>query len=45
MGNEVTTPLLEYSAGGEVNNLTWSLHQSDWVGLSFGKNVQILRVY
>ena len=45
MGAEVTAPLLEYGADAEITNLTWTMPQTDWVGLCFGKQVQILRVY
>jgi WD repeat-containing protein 68 len=37
-------PILAYSAGEEINQLQWSSMQPDWVGISFGNKIQILRV-
>lgn len=41
---ELTEPLLEYRAEGEITSLTWSLLQYEWLGISFGKTLQILKV-
>lgn len=32
MTPEVSAPLLEYGAEGEITNLSWSMPQTDWVG-------------
>jgi WD repeat-containing protein 68 len=37
-------PLLSYEAAGEINNLQWSVRESDWISVSFGTFMQILRV-
>jgi len=41
---EITEPLLEYKADGEITNLTWSILQTDWLGICYSKNLQILKV-
>jgi len=40
----VEDPILAYSAGGEINNLQWSIQQPDWVSIAFKDKLQILRV-
>lgn len=42
---EISAPLLEYGAEAEITNVTWSSLQTDWVGLCFNRQLQILRVY
>ena len=37
-------PLLEYCAGGCVNNMVWSSSQPDWLSIAFDDTVQILLV-
>ncbi|KAK1305182.1 Protein TRANSPARENT TESTA GLABRA 1 [Acorus calamus] len=37
-------PLLAYPAGAEINQLQWSAHQPDWIGIAFASKVQLLRV-
>lgn len=45
MQPEIKAPLLEYSAEGEISNLSWGIQESDWIALCFGKRLQVLRVY
>jgi len=40
----VEDPILAYNARGEINNLTWSAAQPDWVSIAFHDKLQILRV-
>lgn len=40
----VEDPILAYTAEAPVNTLQWSALQPDWIAISFGKKVQILRV-
>lgn len=42
---EIKAPLLEYSASGQISNLSWGIQESDWVALCFNNQMQILRVY
>ena len=42
---EIKAPLLEYSAAGQISNLSWGIQESDWVALCFSNQMQILRVY
>merc|ERR1712146_405393 len=44
MPKKVEDPILAYTADGEVNSLAWSASQSDWIAITFGANLQILRV-
>jgi WD repeat-containing protein 68 len=37
-------PILAYGAGAEISQLQWSATQPDWIGIAFGKSLQILRV-
>jgi hypothetical protein len=37
-------PLLEYCAGGCINNMLWSESQPDWLSIAFDDTVQILLV-
>jgi len=39
-----TDPVLAYTADAEINQLRWPAAQSDWVSISYGKNLQVLRV-
>ena len=40
----VEDPILAYTAESEINSLAWSPSAPDWVSISFGSKVQILRV-
>eukprot|EP01059_Diplonema_ambulator_P035775 TRINITY_DN8580_c0_g1_i2.p1 TRINITY_DN8580_c0_g1~~TRINITY_DN8580_c0_g1_i2.p1 ORF type:complete len:372 (+),score=78.76 TRINITY_DN8580_c0_g1_i2:35-1117(+) len=40
----VEDPILAYNATSHVNWLQWSALQTDWIAISYGSNVQILRV-
>jgi DDB1- and CUL4-associated factor 7 len=40
----IEDPILAYSAGGEINNVQWRASHQDWVGITYGNDVQILRV-
>lgn len=40
----VEDPILAYTAEAEIDTLQWSALQTDWIAISFGKKVQILRV-
>jgi len=44
MPKPVTEPILAFTAEGEINTLQWSAGQPDWVGITFNKKMQILRV-
>ena len=45
MTSEIKAPLLEYTALGEISNLSWGIQESDWIALCFNQQLQILRVY
>lgn len=45
MQPEIKAPLLEYSAKGEISNLSWGIQESEWVALCFKSQLQTLRVY
>eukprot|EP00605_Chrysophyceae_sp_TOSAG23-4_P000721 GSChrysophyteH1.ASY1.ANO1.805.1 assembled CDS len=40
----VQDPILAYSAAGEINNVQWRASHQDWVGITYGNEVQVLRV-
>ncbi|KAI7862151.1 WD40-repeat-containing domain protein [Spinellus fusiger] len=40
----IQDPVLAYAAESEVNALTWSKVNADWIGVGFGKTIQALRV-
>jgi WD repeat-containing protein 68 len=40
----VDDPILAYTADSEINSLCWSPSAPDWVSISFGSKVQILKV-
>ncbi|KAH6568580.1 hypothetical protein BASA50_001209 [Batrachochytrium salamandrivorans] len=40
----VREPLLAYSAGSEINNMSWSAVSPDWVAISHKDTIQALRV-
>ena len=44
MPRPIEDPILAYSADAEINQLQWSAATPDWVGIAFGKSIQILRV-
>eukprot|EP00478_Filoreta_tenera_P000930 GABV01000936.1.p2 GENE.GABV01000936.1~~GABV01000936.1.p2 ORF type:complete len:141 (-),score=27.56 GABV01000936.1:48-470(-) len=44
MPKPVDDPILAYTAPAEVNSLQWPSSQPDWVSITFGKTLQILRV-
>lgn len=42
---QVTEPILIYKAKEAINNLSWSeIHTDEWIGITAGKQLQILRV-
>ncbi|XP_065191757.1 DDB1- and CUL4-associated factor 7-like [Sycon ciliatum] len=44
MPNPIDAPMLSYSAGGAVNQVQWSATHSDWIGICYDNNLEILRV-
>lgn len=40
----VKEPILEYEAPYEINQLSWSYTQPEWIACAFHNSVQILRV-
>ncbi|KAI9023846.1 WD40-repeat-containing domain protein [Phycomyces nitens] len=40
----IQDPVLAYRAESEINALTWSKRNPDWIGVGFGKTIQALRV-
>ena len=40
----IDDPILAYQADGEINHVHWSAMQPDWIGISFDRNLEILRV-
>lgn len=40
----VEDPILAYTASAEINGLSWSALQNDWIAIVFGQELQILRV-
>eukprot|EP00762_Andalucia_godoyi_P001653 ANDGO_07029.mRNA.1 DDB1- and CUL4-associated factor 7 homolog len=44
MPKPIEDPILAYNAECEVNSLSWSSLQPDWVSIAVGKKIQILRV-
>jgi WD repeat-containing protein 68 len=44
MPKPIEDPILAYSAESEVNQLQWSSSQPDWIAITFGSKMQILRV-
>jgi len=44
MPKPITEPILAYNAEAEINTLQWSSSQPEWVGITFNKKLQILRV-
>ena len=44
MPKPIEDPILAYSAESEVNQLQWSSSQPDWISITFGNKMQILRV-
>ncbi|KAI9366934.1 WD40-repeat-containing domain protein [Zopfochytrium polystomum] len=41
---KVCEPMLTYKAGAEINNVSWSAANTDWVAVAFGNKVQALKV-
>lgn len=41
---KIEDPILAYTADAEINQLRWSAAQHDWVSITYGKNMQVLRV-
>lgn len=37
-------PILAYTAEAEINQLRWSAAHTNWVSISYDKNLQVLRV-
>lgn len=44
MPEPVTTPILAYEAGAEINQMQWSMSQPDWIAITYDHDLQILRV-
>lgn len=42
--SRLADPILAYTADAEINQLRWSAAQSDWVSITYGKCMQVLRV-
>lgn len=40
----IIDPLLTYKAEEEVTQIQWSISDPRWIGISYGKKMQILRV-
>lgn len=41
---KICEPLLTYNAGSEVNQMSWSSVNTDWVAIAFGDMIQALKV-
>ena len=44
MPQSIDVPILAYNAQSEINQVQWSVNQSDWIAICFKDNVEILRV-
>lgn len=44
MPEDIKQPILAYSAEAEVNNLTWSAANPDWIAINFADKMQLLHV-
>jgi len=44
MPKPVEAPILRYEADAEINNVSWSALQTDWIAATVGSKVQALRV-
>ncbi|CAD5230342.1 unnamed protein product [Bursaphelenchus xylophilus] len=44
MPRPVEDPILAYSAAGEINQVEWSSSMTDWISISYGKKLELLRV-
>ena len=44
MPQSIDVPILAYAAQSEINQVQWSVNQSDWIAICFKDNVEILRV-
>lgn len=42
--NIIEEPILAYQAQGRVNSIGWSSTHPDWIGISSGKHLELLRV-
>ena len=40
----IEVPILAYLAQSEINQVQWSISQSDWIAICFQDKVEILRV-
>jgi WD repeat-containing protein 68 len=40
----VTDPILAYNAGSEINQLSWNRMLHDWIGISTGNFITVLKV-
>ena len=40
----IEDPILAYQAAAEINNMIWCSSHEDWIGFSYSKNIQILKV-
>lgn len=41
---EIREPMMVYTADSEVVNLNWSALQPNWVGITFNKTLQLLKL-
>ena len=44
MTQTIEVPILAYMAQTEINQVQWSISQSDWIAICFKDNLEILRV-
>jgi WD repeat-containing protein 68 len=44
MPKPIEEPILAYSAEAEINQLQWASSQPEWIAISYGSKMQILRV-
>jgi len=44
MPKPIEDPILAYDAKSEINNLQWNSSFTDWISISFGNSLQVLRV-
>ncbi len=40
----VEDPILQYGAAAEINNMIWCRSHEDWVGITYDKQLQILKI-
>jgi len=44
LANSFDGPILSYCAPGEINNVSWSEMQVNWIGIIFNNNLQLLKI-